>query len=494
MNLLNKINLKKLFIISFILVNLIFYGSILLVRGYPETSDILHIFKVTSLDGNLKFVNGYYPPGFTYYTLLLSNSLTILSFFIVYLSFQSSYLVYSITELIKQKFNQVEKFYLYLFFLIFHLIIIFTIGFIHSDGIFILLLYNGILLFIIGYYFKKNILVYILGGVLIGVSSIFRHQGPIIVFFLFALFLYYENIQCNKKLISNYKKYFIIIFTLITPFLISNFHLFLINAFSESLTTGKLYYYLHGEKLGDWRDLKTVYQSDHYINFNLFNEQIDHIVSITLNHIRGVLRMVYPFIFCFLLAYSVSRKSIILFSLVIFLGYLLIVLPGYHAGYYPSLFICYIIILLNFREIIRSKFVTCFIFLFLIGHLIYLSSYHFKYVIEKYKLSSEIDYKIVPILNKKNLGYSNVFSDDYIFYTTKLDGEIHKLCNWGGWFIKHPYLKDYYPRKVLKGEKNKYCNIKALITRDQKFAELYIENDEFDEHYKFDIYHLFIRE
>ena len=78
-----------------------------------------------------------------------------------------------------------------------------------------------------------------------------------------------------------------------------------------------------------------------------------------------------------------------------------------------------------------------------------------------------------------------------IFYTTKLDGEIHKLCNWGGWFIKHPYLKDYYPRKVLKGEKNKYCNIKALITRDQKFAELYIENNEFEEHYKFDIYHLF---
>ena len=116
MKLLNKINLKKLFIISFILVNLIFYGSILLVKGYPETSDILHIFKVTSLDGNLKFVNGYYPPGFTYYTLLFSNSLTILSFLIVYLSFQSSYLVYLITELIKQKFIQVEKFYLYLFF------------------------------------------------------------------------------------------------------------------------------------------------------------------------------------------------------------------------------------------------------------------------------------------------------------------------------------------------------------------------------------------
>ena len=85
MKILNKINLKKLFIIVFALLNLIFYFSILLVQGYPETNDILHIFKVTSLEGNLKFINGYYPPGFAYYTVLISNSLTILSFIIVYL-------------------------------------------------------------------------------------------------------------------------------------------------------------------------------------------------------------------------------------------------------------------------------------------------------------------------------------------------------------------------------------------------------------------------
>ena len=57
MKILNKINLKKLFIIVFALLNLIFYFSILLVQGYPETNDILHIFKVTSLEGNLKFIN-----------------------------------------------------------------------------------------------------------------------------------------------------------------------------------------------------------------------------------------------------------------------------------------------------------------------------------------------------------------------------------------------------------------------------------------------------
>ena len=123
MKILNKINLKKLFIIVFASLNLIFYFSILLVQGYPETNDILHIFKVTSLEGNLKFINGYYPPGFAYYTVLISNSLTILSFIIVYLGIQSSYLVYFITEQIRVKLDDIEQLYLYIFFLIFHLLL-----------------------------------------------------------------------------------------------------------------------------------------------------------------------------------------------------------------------------------------------------------------------------------------------------------------------------------------------------------------------------------
>ena len=494
MKFLNKVNLKKLFISTFISINIIFYGSILLVKGYPETNDILHIFKITSLEGNLRFVNDYYPPGFSYYTLLLSNSLTLLSCIIIYLGIQSSYFVYKISSLIKKKLDENEECFLYLYFLIFHFIIILTIGFIHSDSIFILLLYNGTLLFIIGYYLKNKFLIYFIGCILIGLSIIFRYQGPIFVFFLFSLFLYYEIISCNKKILLNYKKYLIIIATLITPLLISYFHLFLIDVFSQSLTTGKLYYYLHGDKLGDWRNLKSIYQSDDYLNFNLTNENFEHVLSITLNHIQGVFRIIYPFVFCFLLTYVASKKKIVLFSLAIFLLYLLIVLPGYHAGYYPALLICFIVILLNFRDIVKSKLVLSLTFIFLIGHLIYLSHYHYKYVDEKLRVVSEIENKIVPILNKKQIKYSNIFSDDYNFYTTKLEGEIHKLCNWGGWFIKHPYLYDYYPRKVLKGEKNKYCDVKALISRDQEFARIYINNMEFDEYYKFDIYHLFIRE
>ena len=51
--------------------------SIVITDGYPQTNDILHLFKITPLEGNLKFINGIYGPGYTYYSLIFSNSLNI---------------------------------------------------------------------------------------------------------------------------------------------------------------------------------------------------------------------------------------------------------------------------------------------------------------------------------------------------------------------------------------------------------------------------------
>ena len=491
---LNKINLKTTFILFFIFSNAVFYCSVLLIKGYPITNDIIHIFKISAIEGNLKFVNGYFGPGYTYYSLLVSSSLTTLSFVIVYLSLQSAYFVYAITELVKNKLDKLEKFYMYSLFLIFHLIFIITLSFIHTENLFLLLLYNGILIFIIGYYLKKKIIIYIIGAFIIGLSTIFRHQGPIIVFFLFTLFLYYEIFYCNKKISSYFKKYIIVTTALAIPFIISYSHLFLIDAFSQLITTGKLYYFFHGDKLGDWRDLKEIYNSNHYLSFRLFDEELDHVISIIINHLKGAFfQKLYPFIFCFLLAYLASRKKIILFSLSIFIIYIIIILPGYHLAYFPALLIIYITILISIKELKKKKLISCLILSFLIGHLIYISNKHLSYTKEKYILHKEINNKIVPILNKNDIRYSNVFSDDFEFYTNKLNGNIERLCNWGGWLIKHPYYKDYYPRKVLKGDKNKYCDVKVLITRDNEFAKIYIANNEFDEHYKFDTYHLFLK-
>lgn len=88
----DKIKIQNIFKTLLIFFHLIFILSVLMVDGYPQTNDILHIFKITPLEGNLKFINGIYGPGYSYYAQIFSNNLNILSTVIISLSILSSIL------------------------------------------------------------------------------------------------------------------------------------------------------------------------------------------------------------------------------------------------------------------------------------------------------------------------------------------------------------------------------------------------------------------
>ena len=142
----------------------------------------------------------------------------------------------------------------YLNALLFHLIIIFTLGFNHSDSIFLLLFYNGTLIFILGYYFKKNYLLYNFGLLLVGISILFRHQGLIFLVCLCIFFLMFESWQCKKKISLFIREYIKIFIVLSIPFILSQIHLSLIEASTEWQTRFKLHFFIHGDLWGDWRD------------------------------------------------------------------------------------------------------------------------------------------------------------------------------------------------------------------------------------------------
>ncbi len=487
--------LKNINSISFtllIIFQLLYLLSILFVDGYPQTNDILHIFKISPLEGNQKFINGIYGPGYTYYSLIFTNSLTILSSVIYFLSLVSSFLLLYNLKYFSEGKNSQDKLTIYSISILFHIILILTIGFNHSDSIFILLFYNGLLIFILSYYFKNNIFFTLFGISIIGLSIIFRHHGPFAIFFLFLNFLLFEYFR-NKKNLLLYPKYLLFGFVIILPTFLSYIHLNLIDATVNWQTSFKLHFFFHGDLWGDWRDLKQVLNTEEVKNFNVFNVEISHAIKIILNHVKGILRIIYPFIFCFLIALYLSRKKVVLLSFILFLSYNLIVLAGYHRGYYPGIFFCLISLLICYKDLSKNKIAYFLIYVFLIGHLIYVGEKYITDTKNRYVLNQEIKKDVVPLLEKKQISYENIFSDDYNFYTTKLKGEIHKLCNWGGWLLNHPYLDNYYPKKVLKGDDKNFCDVKALITRDKEFASIYISNNEFDEYYNFKIYHLFIR-
>ena len=117
-------------------------------------------------------------------------------------------------------------------------------------------------------------------------------------------------------------------------------------------------------------------------------------------------------------------------------------LAGYHRGYYPGIFFCFVSAIICFKEIAKSKYLSKIIYIFLFGHLIYVADNYTRDVMLRYNLNQDIKNNVVPVLRHNKIDYNNIFSDDYDFYTTNLDGEIHKLCNWGGWFLNHPYLEE----------------------------------------------------
>ena len=486
----DKIKIQNIFKTLLIFFHLIFILSVLMVDGYPQTNDILHIFKITPLEGNLKFINGIYGPGYSYYAQIFSNNLNILSTVIISLSILSSILINLLLNLFYKINNNT---FIYIISFLFHLILLITLGFNHSDSIFLLLLYNGMLVFIYGYYFKDKYQLYYLGLFIIGVSILFRHHGPFFVLLIFLNFLFFENFK-KKRLKIFFKKYLLFAIVLSLPTLISQIHLYTIDALVNWQTSFKLHYFFHGDTWGDWRDLKYVLETEEVKNFNIFKVSLEDGLYAILNHLKGVLRIIYPFIFCFLIAFYVSREKIIIYSLILFSVYILIVLAGYHRGYYPGIFFCFISVLIAIKYLSQKRFYLYLSLFFLIGHLVYVSDNYSRNVIKRYKVNQDIKNNIVPILKKENIDYQNIFSDDYDFYTSKIDGKMHELCNWGGWFLNHPYLREYYPREVLLKKENKYCDVKVFITRDKNLADEYKKKGKFANIYKTNFYYLLIRQ
>ena len=97
---------------------------------------------------------------------------------------------------------------------------------------------------------------------------------------------------------------------------------------------------------------------------------------------------------------------------------------------------------------------------------------------------------IIPYVNDNNLKFNNIFSDDLNFYNNKIDGKISEICNWGGWYMLHPNSKDYHPRQAIIGKKNRFCDVKLILTKDEKFVKEYIKKDNINLKFKSDYYYI----
>ena len=485
-----NLSLKHIFNTILISFLILFFISIFIIDGYPHNNDILFIFKISSLEDNLKFINGLYGPGFTYYVLLLSDSLPLFTIIICLLTVLSSFMISLLLNKITLNVHYKQKFTIYIFALIFHLIIILSAGFNPSENIFLILFYNGVISFIFGYYITKNIYIYSLGIFLLSTSILFRQHGILALFIIYIYFVAYEIFQLKKSFLLNYKKYFWIGFLSILPFTLSLIHLLLIDSFRMWQTSWRLHMIFFVDLWGDWRDIKYLIEDEKILEFNLTKVSMSKIWLMFKDFSIHALKILSPFIITFVVCYIISKKKITILALVLFLTFVLIILPGYHKGYFPILLLSFITVLLTFKELTEKKIASCFVFILLFGHLFYLSEKYLENFNNYRKLNIDIKKNIIPYINDNNLKFGNIFSDDLNFYTNKINGNISEICNWGGWYMLHPNSKDYHPREAILGKKNRFCDVKLILTKDELFAKEYIKKNNINLKFKSDYYYI----
>jgi hypothetical protein len=485
-----NLSLKHIFNAVLISFLILFFTSIFIIDGYPHNNDILFIFKISSLEDDLKFINGLYGPGFTYYVLLLSDSLTLFTIIICLLTALSSFLISILLNKITLDVSYNQKITIYIFALIFHLIIILSAGFNPSENIFLILFYNGVISFIFGYYFAKNIYIYSLGILFLSISILFRQHGILALFIIYIYFVTYETFQLKKSFLLHYKKYFWIGFLSILPFIVSIIHLLLIDSFRMWQTSWRLHMIFFVDLWGDWRDIKYLIEEEKILEFNLSKISISKIWLSFKDFSIHALKILSPFIITFVVCYFISKKKLSLFALGLFLTFVLLVLPGYHKGYFPILLLSFITVLLTFKELSENKITASFVFILLFGHLFYLSERYLENFNYYYKINLDIKKNIIPYVNDNNLKFNNIFSDDLNFYNNKIDGKISEICNWGGWYMLHPNSKDYHPRQAIIGKKNRFCDVKLILTKDEKFVKEYIKKDNINLKFKSDYYYI----
>jgi len=173
-----------------------------------------------------------------------------------------------------------------------------------------------------------------------------------------------------------------------------------------------------------------------------------------------------------LVLYAATKNRIHLILVALLVGYVFIILPGWNRGYYPGLLLLLISLNLSSKEILFENNNLRYIpFLILSLLLLFVCTNFLRSTYSSYKQLNLVSEEIKPILVSYQINRAEyIFSDDFDLYIYGLDSESYKMCNVGGWTILHPYFSSYEVGRVMRGDENKYCNVKALIIKDKFIA------------------------
>lgn len=491
--LLNRKSIDIYYIFVLFLTDLLVIGSIIILKCCPQ-NDIEGILKISSLEGDQKWINGFYGPGYTYLSLIFSPS--IISFATIYsaLVVISSVITYfAYTTYTKNKSNN-EKVNFYLSSIFVLLTLLFELEQNYSDGIFMLTLYIGFLVFVYYACHKKNELVSCVGALIVGISILFRQHGIIIVSLLSGLYLYFLFHHENIPLKAVFRKFLLPLSFILLPTFASYLYLPK-SAFETNWQQFNIYIFLYGV---NWLDVKSLINSQEYVQFSiygLFINDFGFLINAIRSELFNAIMKLYPIIGCMLVLYIATKNRFQLIITILFVGYVFTILPGWSRGYYPGLLLLLISLNLFSEEVVIINNNLKYILIIILSlSLVFSLASFLSSTYSSHKDLNLVSAEIKPILDNYQVKRAEeIFTDDFDLYIPALESDSYKMCNAGGWTLLHPYFSSYDVEQIIRGDKNKFCDVKALIIINQDRAKKLLSTYSFRNVVKVSYYTVFIK-
>ncbi len=451
--------LEVIFILSLSLIFIVAMALFFLVGGYSQSNDIMGVLRIASFDGQARWINGFYGPGYAYLASFIG--LDVFTFGLFYHSLLFLFVltvgIFSIS-ITSQK-ETMDKVAVYLTILFLVCITVFNLGLNYTDGIFLLLLFLGGVGVFYYLFVHQNPKYLIPSALLLGSSILFRHHGYV---FLTLLAVNLGVFAIRSKTQVNRKHIFIFAFCFFSPILISTLHLSTLQGV-VSWQKFNLYKFFYGV---NWHEVGFLLQTEEYKKFNLNllaqNEPF-LILRVLVTTSYSAFKNLAPFLLALLfLAFITKEKKYLLF-VGFFLLYTIAVLPGWVRGIYPLYLVFTLLIVYS---ILLKKVPPRLILISLLIASPALALSFKGWVKEAGGTISSYNYVtniLEPELSQYGVTTGNeIFTDDYNLFFSNYD--ILRVCNFGGWLMLHPKFKNKYdPGEILRSGRSDDCQLKVIV-------------------------------
>ena len=464
--------------------------------GMPSLNDIYWVLRISSLEGQAKWLNGFYGPGFTYLTLAFNPSLIVFEFAYITLVFASAIATYCLAAGLSTRLGNDRVKFIYTACGATYFLILLKNSVNYTDGLFILLIYIGSLLLIYGViYSPRRNWQLVFGGFLMGVAVLFRHHGIVFVSLLLSVYIVIFLSKKNVIILQPMPAIFFMLAGFLPPVLLSNFHLYSIGVL-ESWQMFNIYRFLFGV---DWSSVPELLASDAYREFDLLSFVLSNPVKFfrfLVSEFFSALKISYLFIFVPLYFYmrTKSRPQLIYFLSAVV--YILIILPGVERGVLPLYILLGVSLLtaifaadeVNFRSF---GFPSVLIVIAIVGGV----RSFVKFENQAFQHIALMKSTITPYLRSQGVKTpSEIFTDDFDIHIVNLEAESFMRCGYLGWLALHPSFNGYSYRDTLYGRQTSYCDVKAAVVKDERLiADLKQNASIFWEPKRFGSYYVFIR-